>query len=124
MKCKSSEHRLARIKRHRRVRKNVIGTPERPRLCVFRSNVHIYAQIIDDVNHKTLVSASSLTNDFKAKVGEAKTKVEQSKVVGALIAEKAKQAGIEQVVFDRGGYLYHGRVKALADSAREQGLKF
>jgi large subunit ribosomal protein L18 len=124
MKCKSSEHRIARIKRHRRVRNKVLGTPERPRLNVFRSNSHIYAQIIDDVNHKTIVSASTLTKECKEKLGDKKSKVEQSKVVGELIAEKAKEAGIETIVFDRGGYLYHGRVKALAEAAREQGLKF
>ena len=124
MKSKSGEHRLARIRRHRRVRKKILGTAERPRLNVFRSNSHIYAQIIDDTQHKTLVSASTLTKEFKARVEDKKTKVEQSKIVGALIAEKAKEAGIEQVVFDRGGYLYHGRVKALAEAAREKGLKF
>ena len=98
------------------IRKKVSGTSERPRLAIFRSNKGIYAQVIDDVNGNTLASASSK---------EAKgTKTEQATVVGKLIAETAKKAGIETVVFDRGGFLYHGRVKALADSAREAGLKF
>ena len=98
------------------IRKKVSGTSERPRLAVFRSNKDIYAQIIDDINSSTLASASS--KDAKG------TKTEQAAVVGKLIAETAKKAGVETVVFDRGGFLYHGRVKALADSAREAGLKF
>ena len=98
------------------IRKKVSGTSERPRLAIFRSNKDIYAQVIDDVNGNTLASASSK---------EAKgTKTEQATVVGKLIADNAKKAGVETVVFDRGGFLYHGRVKALADSAREAGLKF
>ncbi|MBT5090712.1 MAG: 50S ribosomal protein L18 [Flavobacteriales bacterium] len=98
------------------IRKKVSGTSERPRLAVFRSNKEIYAQIIDDINSNTLAAASSK---------EAKgTKTEQAAIVGKLIAETAKKAGVETVVFDRGGFLYHGRVKALADSAREAGLKF
>jgi large subunit ribosomal protein L18 len=98
------------------IRKKVSGTSERPRLAIFRSNKEIYAQVIDDVNGNTLASASSK---------EAKgTKTEQATVVGKLIAETAKNAGVEAVVFDRGGFLYHGRVKALAESAREAGLKF
>ena len=98
------------------IRKKVSGTSERPRLAIFRSNKEIYAQIIDDINSNTLGSASSK---------EAKgTKTEQAAIVGKLIAETAKKAGVETVVFDRGGFLYHGRVKALADSAREAGLKF
>ena len=98
------------------IRKKVSGTSERPRLAIFRSNKEIYAQIIDDINSNTLVSASS--KEVKG------TKTEQATVVGKLIAETAKKAGVEIVVFDRGGFLYHGRVKALADSAREAGLKF
>ena len=98
------------------IRKKVSGTSERPRLAIFRSNKEIYAQIIDDLNSNTLASASS-----KEVNG---TKTEQATVVGKLIAETAKKAGVETVVFDRGGFLYHGRVKALADSAREAGLKF
>ncbi len=104
---------------HLRVRKKISGTPERPRLSVFRSNKSIYCQIIDDSKGHTLAAASSTEN---GKTSGNKT--EQAKAVGQLIAEKAKSAGIETVVFDRGGYLYHGRVKALAEGAREGGLKF
>ena len=106
-----------RIKIKYRVRKNVNGTVERPRLSVFRSNKQIYAQVINDVTGTTLASASSLGL-------EAMPKIEQAQKVGALLAEKAKAAGITSVVFDRNGYLYHGRVKALADAAREGGLNF
>ena len=106
-----------RIKIKYRVRKNVNGTAERPRLSVFRSNKQIYVQVINDVTGKTLASASSLGL-------EAMPKIEQAQKVGALLAEKAKAAGVETVVFDRNGYLYHGRVKALADAAREGGLNF
>ncbi|UEG52712.1 50S ribosomal protein L18 [Mucilaginibacter daejeonensis] len=102
------------------IRKRLSGSAERPRLSVFRSNKGIYAQIIDDVTGKTLVSASSASKDFQANG----SKGEQSVAVGKLIAEKAKAAGIEQVVFDRNGYLYHGRVKQLAEGAREGGLNF
>ena len=99
-----------------RIRRKLSGTTERPRLCIFRSNSEIYAQIIDDVTHKTVVSVSSL----KA----TGSKTEKAKVVGAAIAAKAKEANVTQVVFDRNGFLYHGRVKALADAARENGLQF
>jgi large subunit ribosomal protein L18 len=109
--------RRAKIKR--RIRKNIFGTSNTPRLSVFRSNKQIYAQIIDDTCGKTLVSASTINN--KAAKG---TKVEQAAIIGKEVAEKAKKAGIESVVFDRNGYLYHGRVKSLANSAREGGLKF
>ena len=109
-----------RLKRHVRVRGKISGTPECPRLNVFRSNANIYAQIIDDVNGVTLVSASTLDKDFEGATGNA----EAAKKVGAVLAERAKAKGIEQVVFDRGGYIYHGRVAALAEGAREAGLKF
>ena len=109
-----------RLKRHVRVRGKISGTPECPRLNVFRSNANIYAQIIDDVNGVTLVSASTLEKDFEGSTGNA----EAAKKVGAALAERAKAKGIEVVVFDRGGYLYHGRVAALAEGAREAGLKF
>lgn len=102
------------------IRKRLSGTAERPRLSVYRSNKGIYAQIIDDNSGKTLVSASSLAKDFTANG----TKTEQSKAVGKAVAEKAIAAGVNQVVFDRNGYLYHGRVKSLADGAREAGLIF
>ena len=107
--------------RHSRIRTKISGTKELPRLDVFRSNTGIYAQIIDDENKTTLVSASSLDKDLKIKNG---SNIEAAKVVGKSIAEKAKKAKITKVVFDRGGYLYHGRVKALADAARENGLEF
>ena len=103
---------------HRRIRKKVSGTAQRPRLNIFRSNKYIYAQLIDDVAGNTLVQASS----YEAAVANDSNKSDQSKQVGTLLAERAKAAGIENVVFDRGGYLYHGRVKALADGAREGGL--
>ena len=106
--------------RHERIRKNIFGTSEIPRLCVFRSNTGIYAQIIDDETRTTLVSASSLDKNLKIKNG---SNVEAAKVVGKAIAEKATKAKITKVVFDRGGYLYH-RVKALAEAARENGLEF
>ena len=109
-----------RLKRHKRVRAHISGTAERPRLNVFRSDAHIYAQIIDDVAGKTLVAASSTEKDFTEYGGNA----EAAKKIGLLIAERAKAKGIENVVFDRGGYLYHGRIKALADGAREGGLSF
>ncbi|MDD2281907.1 MAG: 50S ribosomal protein L18 [Eubacteriales bacterium] len=112
-----------RKQRHLRVRKKVVGTPERPRLNVFRSANHIYAQIVDDTNDRTLVSASSLDEAFKAEVNYGGNK-EAAKVVGRLVAEKAKQAGISTVVFDRGGFIYHGRIKELAEAARQAGLEF
>jgi len=116
----SKLNRRAKIKR--RIRKRVFGTASVPRLSVFRSNKQIYAQLIDDTAGKTIVAASSYLNEDKSI--EGKNKTEQAMVVGTQIATKAIQAGIESVVFDRNGYLYHGRVKALADSAREAGLKF
>lgn len=112
--------RAQRIKRHKRVRAKISGTPETPRLDVFRSNAHIYAQIIDDVNGVTLVAAASNEKEFEG-LG---SNIEAANKVGKLIAERAKSKGIEDVCFDRGGYLYHGRVKALADGAREGGLNF
>ncbi|WP_206459859.1 50S ribosomal protein L18 [Anaerovorax sp. IOR16] len=112
-----------RLARHARVRKDVSGTPERPRMCVYRSIKNISVQIIDDVAGKTLVAASSLDNDIKAQAAYGGNK-EAAKLVGAAIAKRALEKGIETVCFDRGGFLYHGRVKELADGAREAGLKF
>ena len=109
-----------RLHRHKRVRGKVSGTPERPRLNVFRSETNIYAQIIDDTKGITLVSASSLEKSFECDG----TKTDAAKKVGEVLAERAKAKGIDMVVFDRGGYLYHGRVKALAEGAREGGLQF
>ena len=109
-----------RLKRHVRVRGKISGTPERPRLNVFRSNANIYAQIIDDVNGVTLVSANTLEKEFEGTTGNC----EGAKKVGAVLAERAKAKGISEVVFDRGGYIFHGRVAALAEGAREGGLEF
>lgn len=114
---------VARLRKHARVRKKINGTPERPRLNVYRSLNHIYAQIIDDTKGCTLVSASSLDEAVKNKVGYGGNKV-AAREVGKLVAERAIEKGIKAVVFDRGGYLYHGRVKELAEGAREAGLEF
>ena len=112
-----------RVIRHARVRKKVSGTAERPRLSVYRSTNHIYAQVIDDVKGHTLCSASTMDKEVAAKIADA-TKTEASKIVGAAVAKRALDLGIKQVVFDRGGYLYTGRVQAVADGAREAGLEF
>ena len=117
---KTFDKNAQRMKRHIRVRGKISGTPERPRLNVYRSNANIYAQIIDDVNGVTLVSANTLEKDFEGSTGNC----EAAKKVGAVLAERAKAKGIEEVVFDRGGYVYHGRIAALAEGAREAGLKF
>lgn len=108
-----------RIRRHTRLRKKVSGTPERPRLSVFRSNVHIYAQVIDDVAGHTLAAASTVEKE-----SSDGTKTEQASAIGKLVAQRALDAGVTKVVFDRGGFHYHGRIKALADAAREAGLSF
>lgn len=118
---KASRKELTR-RRHARIRRRMIGTSDRPRLAVFRSNQHIYAQIIDDTQHHTLAAASTLETDLRQEGGSANR--EASAKVGALIAERALSQGITQVVFDRGGNLYHGRVAALADAARSAGLSF
>jgi len=117
------EQRIARHRRHVRVRAKVKGTTSRPRLCVFRSLNHIYAQIVDDSQGHTLASASTLDPEIKAEL-DGKAKKSQAELVGLLAAKRALAKGINQVVFDRGGYKYHGRVKALADAARQAGLKF
>ncbi len=110
--------------RQRRVRAKISGVAERPRLNVFRSNQHIYAQVIDDASHQTLAAASSLDSVVREHLVEKKAKRAQASVVGRIVAERAREKGIETVVFDRGGYQYHGRVRALAEAAREAGLKF
>ena len=117
----AKEKRLKKTRRHLRVRRKVKGTSEKPRLCVFRSLRYIYAQVMDDTTGRTIVSASSLDPEIKA---TAKAKMEDAKQVGAMLGKRAKEKGVEQVVFDRGGYKYHGRIKTLADAAREAGLKF
>jgi large subunit ribosomal protein L18 len=114
---------LARQRRHARVRKHVAGTPDRPRLNVFKSLTGIYAQVIDDAQGNTLVSASTVDKELREQVKGMK-KIEQAKVIGKVVAERAKSKGISSVVFDRGGFRYVGRVKALADGAREGGLQF
>lgn len=113
----------ARLKRKKRVRKNIFGNQERPRLSVFRSSKHIYAQIVDDISGSTLVSASTLDNEYKEHRVEGK-KVEIAKAVGNLVGKRALDKGIKKVVLDRNGFLYHGRIKALSDGAREAGLNF
>jgi len=121
--AKKKTRSTARVRRHARVRKNISGNPERPRLNVFRSITSIYAQVIDDKAGHTLVSASSIDNELRTKMKDL-TKTEQAKLVGKTIAERAKEIGIDSVVFDRGGYRYAGRVKSLAEGAREGGLIF
>ncbi|MGN1310662.1 MAG: 50S ribosomal protein L18 [Clostridia bacterium] len=115
-----TNRKLERERRHRRVRTKISGTPECPRLCVFRSNANLYAQVIDDVNNVTLASASTLDKEVKTK----KSNKEAAKEVGALVAKRALEKNIKSVVYDRGGYIYHGVVKELAESAREAGLEF
>ena len=110
-------------RRHQRIRKKMKGTADRPRLAVFRSHQHIYAQVIDDSCHHTLISASTLDKELRSEIERAATQ-EAAAVVGRVVAERALQAGVSSVVFDRGGKLYHGRVKALAEAAREAGLEF
>lgn len=121
MSDSAKQKREARIRRHRRVRKKVRGTAERPRLAVFRSNKHITAQVIDDLTGRTLAAASTHEADLR---GGATGNIEAATAVGRLVAERAKAAGVDQVVFDRGGFIYHGRVAALADAARDAGLEF
>lgn len=120
---KKEDKNLSRIKRHLRIRKKIKGTPERPRLAVFRSEKHIYAQIIDDTKGHTLVAASTLDKELRGKLVKTYN-VEAAKEVGKLIAQRALGLGIKKVVFDRGGFKYHGRIKALANAAREAGLEF
>ncbi|ACI17881.2 50S ribosomal protein L18 [Coprothermobacter proteolyticus] len=122
MIVETSRAELRRI-RHKRIRKHITGTAERPRLCVFRSSRHIYAQIIDDENGHTLVCASTLEKELRDQI-KGLRKTEQAAAIGKLIAQRALEKGIKSVVFDRGGYKYHGRVKALADASREAGLEF
>ena len=120
---KKADKNANRLQRHKRVRRKITGTTQRPRLCVFRSSNNIYAQIIDDANRVTLTAASSLDAEVKGAVNHGGNK-EAAKMVGEMIAKRAIEKGITEVVFDRGGYVYHGRVQTLAESAREAGLKF
>ncbi|RMF04052.1 MAG: 50S ribosomal protein L18 [Chloroflexi bacterium] len=122
---KTNKTYVARKRRHARVRRRLSGTAERPRLNVFRSLNHIYAQVIDDVQGVTLASASTLDSKVQASGAlEGKSRIEQAAEIGKIVAERTLDAGIKEVVFDRGGYKYHGRIKALADASREAGLKF
>jgi large subunit ribosomal protein L18 len=118
-----SKRERSRVRRHHRVRLRVYGTPDRPRLNVFRSNAHLYAQVIDDTTGRTLVSASTLDKEIKGKL-KSGVNLAAAMAVGRLVAERALKANLKAVVFDRGGYRFHGRIKALADASREKGLKF
>ena len=120
----ASQRLQSRIARHVRVRNKISGTSERPRLCVRRSLKHIYAQLVDDTTGKSLAQVSSTSKEVLEKLSDESTKTDASKAIGEIIAAKAKEQGINTVVFDRGGYLYHGRVKAVADAARTAGLEF
>ena len=120
---RTSESRLKRERRHRRVRQKVVGSAERPRLCVYRSLRHVYAQVIDDLSGRTLVAASTLDKEFRGAL-DGVSKCAAARQVGQLVGRRAVAAGIKKVVFDRGGYLYHGRVKEVAEGAREAGLEF
>ena len=117
------DRKVTRIKRHMRIRSRLIGSTERPRLCIYRSNKHIYAQIVDDSSAKTLAFAGTLDPELKGKLPKTWDR-EAAKSVGALIAKRAKDKGIKTVVFDRGGYIYHGRIAAVAEAARSEGLEF
>lgn len=124
MGFRKSDKRAQRTKKKLAIHKQVAGTPERPRLAVYRSLSHIYAQLVDDSNRKTLATVSSLRKDLREELKKAKGKQEKAKLVGKAVAAKAQELSIKKVVFDRSGYLYHGRVNALADGAREGGLEF
>lgn len=127
MADKNIKKRLARLKRKRRIRRKVFGTPEKPRLAVFKSAKHIYAQLVDDRNGKTITGVSTLSKELQESIKEIhkkEGKVGVSKLIGKTIAERAKKLNIESVVFDRNGFIFHGRVKAVAEGAREGGLKF
>jgi large subunit ribosomal protein L18 len=124
MKSKATPRLAGRDRRHMRIRKKVMGTAERPRLTVFRSLNHIYAQLVDDLTGRTILTVSSMDKEVAPNLKETKGKIEAGKLVGKQIAARAKEKGIERVCFDRSGYLYHGRVKAVAEGAREGGLNF
>lgn len=124
MKGKSTPRTAARTRRRKHIRKKIVGSADRPRLCVYRGSRNIYAQLVDDASGTSIVGASSLSKEIKDAEGTSKGKCELSKTVGKLLAARAKARQIERVVFDRSGYLYHGRVKALAEGAREGGLQF
>ena len=124
MSSKKNDKNYARLRKKKHLRKSVFGTPERPRLVVYKSLKHIYAQLVDDANQKTITGVSSLSKDLHEKITKAKNRVEVAEIVGNGIAKKALDLKFEKVVFDRNGYIYHGRVKAVAESARKSGIKF
>lgn len=124
MSAKKNTKTTARLRKKKHIKKNIFGTSERPRLVVYKSSKHIYAQLVDDANQKTITGVSSLSKDLRDNVSKAKNKVEVAGIVGDGIAKKALDLKHEKVVFDRNGYIYHGRIKAVADSARKGGLKF
>ncbi len=124
MSSKKNDKNYARLKKKKHISKSVIGTPERPRLVVYKSLKHIYAQLVDDVNQKTITGISSLSKDLQGKIAKAKNRVEVAEIIGNGIAKKALDLKFEKVVFDRNGYIYHGRIKAVAEAARKGGIKF
>ena len=124
MSAKRNQKELARLRKKHHIKKKVIGTPQRPRLVVYKSLKHIYAQLVDDTSQKTITGLSSLSNDLKDDVSKAKNRLEVAGIVGAQIAKKTLDLKFDSVVFDRNGYIYHGRVKAVAEAARKGGLKF
>ena len=124
MSAKKNQKELARLKKKQHIKKKVIGTPQRPRLVVYKSLKHIYTQLVDDTSQKTITGLSSLSNDLKDDISKAKNRIEVAGIVGERIAKKALDLKFDSVVFDRNGYIYHGRVKAVAEAARKGGLKF
>jgi len=124
MSKKKNERQLARFRKKKHIKKIVFGTSNRPRLVVYKSLKHVYAQLVDDTNQKTITGVSSLSNELKDQISSAKNRVEVAEIVGNGIAKKAKDLKFEHIVFDRNGYIYHGRVKAIAEGARKGGLKF
>ncbi len=124
MSAKRNQKELARLRKKHHIKKKVIGTPQRPRLVVYKSLKHIYAQLVDDTSQKTITGLSSLSNDLKGDVSKAKNRLEVAGIVGDHIAKKALDLKFDSVVFDRNGYIYHGRIKAVAEAARKGGLKF
>ena len=124
MSAKRNQKKLARLKKKQHIKKKVIGTPQRPRLVVYKSLKHIYTQLVDDTSQKTITGLSSLSNDLRDDVSKAKNRIEVAGIVGERIAKKALDLKFDSVVFDRNGYIYHGRVKAVAEAARKGGLKF
>ena len=124
MSSKKNEKVNARLRKKKHIKQRIFGTPERPRLVVYKSLKHIYAQLEDDVNQKTITGMSSLSKDLQDEIGKAKNNMQKAEIIGAGIAKKALDLKIDEVVFDRNGYIYHGRVKAVAESARKSGIKF